>query len=73
MPELPDITIYVERSSGGSSASGWRECGSTVPFVLRTFEPPLEAASGKLVRQLRRVGKRIAIGLETSSGWSCIS
>ena len=34
------------------------------PFLVRTFEPPLEAASHKTVRQLRRVGKRIAIGLD---------
>jgi formamidopyrimidine-DNA glycosylase len=34
------------------------------PFLVRTFEPPLESAQGKVVRELRRLGKRIAIGLE---------
>ena len=63
MPELPDITIYVEALERRLIG----ECLETVrvshPFLVRTFEPPLEAARGKTVRELRRVGKRIAIGL----------
>jgi formamidopyrimidine-DNA glycosylase len=64
MPELPDITIYLEALEQrilGQQLAGVR-IGS--PFVLRTFDPPLEAAHGKTVRELKRVGKRIAIGLE---------
>jgi formamidopyrimidine-DNA glycosylase len=64
MPELPDITIYIE-------ALGSRILGETLervrlasPFLLRTVDPPLASAHGKKVRALRRVGKRIAIGLE---------
>jgi formamidopyrimidine-DNA glycosylase len=64
MPELPDITVYVE-------ALGRRILGETLegvriraPFLLRTVDPPLESAGGKRVRELRRVGKRIAVGLE---------
>src|SRR5947209_14004535 len=34
------------------------------PFLLRTFDPPLEAVRGQTVRELRRLGKRIAIGAE---------
>jgi formamidopyrimidine-DNA glycosylase len=64
MPELPDITIYLEalqRRILGQKLDGVR-IGS--PFVLRTFEPPLESVAGKTVRELRRLGKRIALGLE---------
>jgi formamidopyrimidine-DNA glycosylase len=64
MPELPDVTIYVEAL--GQRILGQKLRGVRVgsPFVLRTFEPPLEAAAGKTVRELRRLGKRIAIGLD---------
>ena len=64
MPELPDITVYLEALE--QRIMGQRVEGVRVnsPFVLRTFEPPLEAVEGKTVRALRRLGKRIAIGLE---------
>jgi formamidopyrimidine-DNA glycosylase len=64
MPELPDITIYLEALEQrilGQELAGVR-IGS--PFILRTFDPPLETVNGKSVRELRRIGKRIAIGLE---------
>src|SRR3954447_6839144 len=64
MPELPDITIYLEaldRRIVGERLEGVRV---NSPFLLRTFEPPLEAVKGRPVRALRRVGKRIAIGLD---------
>ena len=64
MPELPDITVYIE-------ALEQRILGHTLekvliggPFLLRTAEPPVSAAHGHQVRQLRRIGKRIAIGLD---------
>jgi formamidopyrimidine-DNA glycosylase len=64
MPELPDITVYIEaleRRIVGQTLEGVRV---NTPFLLRTFEPPLEAVKGKAVRALRRLGKRIAIGLD---------
>ena len=64
MPELPDITIYVEaleRRILGQTLSAVR---IRSPFLLRTFDPPLESTHGKTVRELRRLGKRIAIGLD---------
>jgi formamidopyrimidine-DNA glycosylase len=64
MPELPDITVYIEaleRRIVGQILDGIRV---NSPFVLRTFEPPLETVGGKKVLELRRLGKRIAIGLE---------
>jgi formamidopyrimidine-DNA glycosylase len=64
MPELPDISAYI-------AAIEQRVVGRTLervrlasPFVLRTAEPPLSAAEGREVRELRRVGKRIAIGVD---------
>lgn len=63
MPELPDITVYVE-------ALRERIVGRTLiravvksMFLLRSADPPLGAAHGKPVLEIRRVGKRIAIGL----------
>jgi formamidopyrimidine-DNA glycosylase len=64
MPELPDITIYVEalqRRVLGQTLSAVRVRS---PFLLRTFDPPLESTHGKSVREVRRLGKRIAIGLD---------
>src|SRR6516162_2045 len=65
MPELPDVTVYVEALEArllGARLSGTR---LTHPFLLRTFEPPLSALEGKTVEAIRRLGKRIAIGFET--------
>ena len=64
MPELPDITIYIEaleKRIVGKRLVGVR-LGS--PFVLRTFEPSLKEVEGKTVQELRRLGKRIAIGID---------
>ncbi len=64
MPELPDITAYLEALEPrviGEVLEGVR-VGS--PFLLRTLDPPLALAAGRKVTGLRRVGKRIAIGLE---------
>lgn len=64
MPELPDINAYL-------SALDERIVGRTLervriasPFVLRTAQPPIAEAQGRVVRELRRIGKRIAIGLD---------
>src|SRR4051812_29470744 len=64
MPELPDVTIYLEALA--ARVSGHRLLGVRLasPFVLRTFDPPLSTASGKKVTGLRRVGKRLVLELE---------
>ncbi len=64
MPELPDVTVYVEALR--ERIVGHRYLRATIrgPFLLRSVDPPLAAAEGKGVREIRRVGKRIAIGLE---------
>jgi formamidopyrimidine-DNA glycosylase len=64
MPELPDVAVYVE-------ALGRRIVGRRLdrilirgPFLLRSTAPAVEAAFGRRVAEVRRVGKRIAIGME---------
>jgi formamidopyrimidine-DNA glycosylase len=64
MPELPDITIYIEALRQRILGERLERIRVASPFLVRTFEPPLELAEGKTVRELRRLGKRIAIGLD---------
>ena len=64
MPELPDIAAYIhalETRIVGQPIEHIRVAG---PFLLRTATPPLSAVEGHVVRELRRVGKRIAIAVE---------
>jgi formamidopyrimidine-DNA glycosylase len=64
MPELPDVTAYLaalETRITGRTLLGVRLAS---PFLLRTAQPPLALASGRRVRELERLGKRIAMGLE---------
>ncbi len=64
VPELPDISAYLsalERRIIGQPLVRVRIRGA---FLLRTVEPPLTDVEGKVVRELRRIGKRIAIGVE---------
>ena len=64
MPELPDIVVYIEALGPRILKQALERARVLGPFLLRTATPPLSAAEGKTVRELRRVGKRIAIGLE---------
>jgi formamidopyrimidine-DNA glycosylase len=64
VPELPDVTIYVERLSAhlvGQRITAFR---LPKPFLLRTFDPPLTAAIGQRVLGFSRIGKRIVFELE---------
>jgi formamidopyrimidine-DNA glycosylase len=64
MPELPDIAVYIEALESrilGQTLEGVRVVS---PFLLRTADPPLAEADGQKVTQIRRLGKRICIGLE---------
>jgi formamidopyrimidine-DNA glycosylase len=63
VPELPDIVVYIEALEKrilGQTLEGIRLVS---PFLVRTADPPLASAQGRRVRELRRIGKRIAIGL----------
>jgi formamidopyrimidine-DNA glycosylase len=64
VPELPDILAYISALEPRIVGRPLERVRLTSPFVLRTVEPPLAEVEGRVVRELRRVGKRIAIGLE---------
>ena len=64
MPELPDIAVYIEALEKRILGRTLERTRITTPFLVRTFDPPISAAEGKSVRELRRIGKRIAIGLD---------
>ncbi len=64
MPELPDITIYVEALEKRILGRRLGSVRIVSPFLLRSVTPPVASAIGKRVVELRRVGKRICIGLE---------
>jgi formamidopyrimidine-DNA glycosylase len=64
VPELPDITVYVERIAERVRGSRLEQVRLASPFVLRTAVPPIRAAEGKAVLGLSRLGKRIVFALE---------
>lgn len=64
MPELPDIMAYLTALEDRILGRPLERVRIASPFLLRTADPPIMAAEGKGVRGLRRIGKRIAIGLE---------
>jgi formamidopyrimidine-DNA glycosylase len=64
MPELPDIVVYIEALESRILGRQLERVRLGSPFLLRTITPPLPDAHGKTVVALRRVGKRIAIGVE---------
>lgn len=64
MPELPDLTVYLESLAARIANRRLLHVRLANPFLLRTALPPLSAAEGKRVTGLRRLGKRIVIALE---------
>src|SRR2546421_1520624 len=64
MPELPDITIYIEALEQRILNHTLERVQLASPFLLRTATPPVTAVEGKRVQELRRLGKRICVGLE---------
>jgi formamidopyrimidine-DNA glycosylase len=64
MPELPDIAAYVSALEPRILAQPIEQIRLASPFLLRTAQPPLTDVEGRIVRELRRIGKRIAIGVE---------
>ncbi len=64
MPELPDITAYITALEPRIVGEPIEHIRLASPFLLRTVEPSLAGVEGRRVRELRRVGKRIAIGVE---------
>ena len=64
MPELPDVTLYIEALEKRILDQPLARVRLASPFLLRTVDPPLAVAHGRHVRRLRRLGKRIALGLD---------
>jgi formamidopyrimidine-DNA glycosylase len=64
MPELPDITAYIAALEVRVLGLPLEQVRLASPFLLRTVDPPILAVERKNVRQLRRIGKRIAMGFE---------
>jgi len=64
VPELPDITVYVEALASRVQGRVLERAQVTSPFVLRSVDPPLASCEGKRVIELRRLGKRIVVGLD---------
>ena len=63
MPELPDISAYISALEPRILNQPLERVRITSPFLLRTADPPLDSVNGRTVRAIRRIGKRIAIGL----------
>jgi formamidopyrimidine-DNA glycosylase len=64
MPELPDITAYIGALEQRIIGQRLERVRLASPFLLRTVDPSLESVDGRVVQVLRRIGKRIAIGVE---------
>lgn len=64
MPELPDVTVYIEALNERVLNQPIQKIRIGSPFVLRSFDPPIGAAEGKKVLEFRRLGKRIVFVLE---------
>ncbi len=64
MPELPDITVYIDALHRRILGRRLERVRVRSPFHVRTFDPPLDSVEGKSVRELARLGKRIAVGFD---------
>jgi len=64
MPELPDVTVYVEALAARVVGEPMARLRIASPFVLRTVEPKPDAFSGSRVRDVRRLGKRIVLAFD---------
>ncbi len=64
MPELPDLAVYLEALDRRIVGQRLERVRILSPFLLRTAVPPIESVGDRRVQEVRRIGKRIAIGLE---------
>ena len=64
VPELPDVAIYIEALEQRILGARLERVRLASPFLLRSFDPPLRIAEGRVVQGLRRLGKRIVLALE---------
>jgi formamidopyrimidine-DNA glycosylase len=64
MPELPDVTVYVEALRARITGARLEGVRLAQPFVLRSVDPPIAEVTGRAVAGVRRLGKRIVIALQ---------
>jgi formamidopyrimidine-DNA glycosylase len=64
MPELPDVQVYLEALERRVAGERLERIKLSSPFVLRSFDPPLDAVFGKTVLGTRRIGKRIVLAFD---------
>jgi formamidopyrimidine-DNA glycosylase len=64
MPELPDIAAYISALEPRIVGQPLQRVRLLSPFLLRSVQPPIASVGGCTVRELRRIGKRVAIGAE---------
>jgi formamidopyrimidine-DNA glycosylase len=64
VPELPDLTVYIETIGARTIGDALERVRLASPFLVRTVDPPIRSVEGARVRGLRRVGKRIVFELE---------
>jgi formamidopyrimidine-DNA glycosylase len=61
MPELPDVCVYIEALTRHVAGQRLERLQVLSPFVLRSYDPPIDAVAGQAVRGVRRIGKRIVL------------
>ena len=64
MPELPDVTLYLECMASRCLGQPLEAIRIVGPSLLRSVDPPIASAAGRSVQGLRRLGKRIVLELE---------
>jgi len=64
MPELPDLTVYLERIEAFALGQALQGLRLGNPFILRTVEPPPAAFAGRRLRGTRRIGKRLVLSFD---------
>jgi len=64
MPELPDITVYIESLKPRVQGRAIEKLRLASPFLVRSVDPPIRESEGKTIRELSRAGKRIVLGLD---------
>ena len=64
MPELPDVAAYISALESRIVGQPIEQIRLASPFLLRTVQPPLASVERRMVRELRRIGKRIVIGVD---------
>ena len=64
MPELPDVIVYIEALTPRIVGQPLQRVNLLSPFVLRSVDPPIASVHGRIVRRLRRIGKRIVLAFD---------